>query len=293
MGNILEVQYMSHRNTKQTIQMLPGGKEYKICSTGEIVQVKHGTDRACNIKGLYKTFANCRALINCNVTDVKKCKWITLTYKENMTDTQRLYKDFEKFYKRFVYYLAKNNIAKPEYIVMMEPQQRGAWHAHCLFLFEEIVPYIPNSDIQDIWSYGFTKTKKLDDVDNVGAYLTAYLGDMALDEVNTLNYVGYEVKEAVIEENGVKKSKAFIKGARLRLYPKDFKMIRHSRNIKYPNEYMCSQEFAEKKVLGATKTFEKTIVLNDDNDFSCVINITQYNKKINHLQSDKGVTDAT
>ena len=33
------------------------GKEYKICSTGEIVQVKHGTDRASNIKGLYKTFA--------------------------------------------------------------------------------------------------------------------------------------------------------------------------------------------------------------------------------------------
>ena len=54
---------------------------------------------------------------------------------------------------------------------------------------------------------------------------------------------------------------------------------------------MCSQEIANKKVLAATKTFEKTIVLNDDNDFSCVINITQYNKKINHLQSDKGVTD--
>ena len=36
MGNILEVQYMSKRNCKQTIQMLPGGREFIELATGEI-----------------------------------------------------------------------------------------------------------------------------------------------------------------------------------------------------------------------------------------------------------------
>ena len=70
MGNIIEVQYMSRRNTKQTVQMLPGGKQMLILSTGEIKDVEHHETRQSSKKGLYKTFKNLRALINTNVTDV-------------------------------------------------------------------------------------------------------------------------------------------------------------------------------------------------------------------------------
>ena len=35
-----------------------------------------------------------------------------------------------------------------------------------------------------LWEQGFTKTTKLDDIDNIGAYLTAYLGDMEFTEEN-------------------------------------------------------------------------------------------------------------
>ena len=121
MGNVIEVQYMSRRNCKQTIQMLQGGEQFVICATGEIKDVEHHNTRKDNRKGLYKTFANARAVINANVTDVEKVRWCTLTYKENMTDPKRLYKDFHDFNLRFQYYCKTHGYSKPEYIVMMEP----------------------------------------------------------------------------------------------------------------------------------------------------------------------------
>ena len=80
MGNVIELQYMSRRNGKQTIQMLKGGEQYIDLGTGEIKDVVHHTTRADQYKSLYRTFRNVRAIINSNVTDVKKVKWITLTY---------------------------------------------------------------------------------------------------------------------------------------------------------------------------------------------------------------------
>lgn len=280
MGNVIEIQYMSRRNGKQTIQMLPGGEQYVICATGEVKDVEHHQTRANNKKGLYKTFANARAVINANVTDVSHVRWITLTYAENMTDPQRLYKDFEKFNKKFQYYCKKKEYGKAEYIVMMEPQERGAWHAHLLYIWDKKAPFIPNNELAEIWGHGFTKTKKLDNVDNVGAYLTAYLGDMALDECDAKKYVGMDLKIAEIEnDDGKKEKKFFIKGARLRLYPANFNMLRCSRGIKRPTIEMMSQYEANKKVSGATKTFEKTVKLKDpESDFETVINTVQYNR---------------
>lgn len=279
MGNVVEVQYMSHRNCKQTIQMLPGGEKYIVCATGEEKDVQHGISRAHNKKGLYKTFANARGVINANVTDVSFVRWITLTYAENMTDPKRLYTDFRDFNKRFQYYCKTHNYGKPEYIVMMEPQGRGAWHAHLLYIWEHTAPFIPNNELAEIWGHGFTKIKKLDNVDNVGAYLTAYLGDMELSEVDPSRVKG-ECKIVEIEdENGEKIKKCFIKGARLHLYPAGFNMLRCSRGVKRPTVEMVSQQQAEKKVLGATKTFEKTVMLSDiENDFETIINTVQYNK---------------
>lgn len=51
-----------------------------------------------------------------------------------------------------------------------------------VFIFPGKAPYIPNDEMAEIWGQGFTKTRRLDNVDNVGAYLTAYLGDMEIHE---------------------------------------------------------------------------------------------------------------
>lgn len=281
MGNVIEVQYMSRRNFKQTIQMLQGGEQFIICATGELKDVEHHNTRKDNKKGLYKTFANARAVINANVTDVSKVRWCTLTYKENMTDPKRLYEDFRKFNMRFQYYCKTHGYSKPEYIVMMEPQGRGAWHAHLLYIWQDQkAPYISNQDFREMWGHGFVRIKKLDNVDNVGAYLTAYLGDMEIDEMDVSKAVGKQCKVVEVEdEDGKKVKKAIVKGARLDLYPANFNMLRCSRGVKRPVAEMMSQEEANKKVLGATKTFESAIKLTDhENDFETVIIREQYNK---------------
>ena len=284
MGNVVEVQYMSRRNCKQTIQMLQGGEQFVVCATGEIKDVEHHNTRKDNKKGLYKTFANARAVINANVTDVSKVRWCTLTYAENMTDPKRLYTDFEKFNKRFQYYCKQKGYSKPEYIVMMEPQGRGAWHAHLLYIWDDMqAPYIPNEEFRELWGHGFVRIKKLDNVDNVGAYLTAYLGDMELSEVNPEEFDkvthGTSTKLVEVDEDGKKVTKAIIKGARLNLYPADFKMLRCSRGVKRPVAEMLTQEQANKKVSAATKTFESAVKLVDhENDFETVIIREQYNR---------------
>ena len=261
--------------------MLPGGEQFVICATGEVKEIEHHKTRKDNKKGLYKTFANARGVINANVTDVSKCRWCTLTYAENMTDTNRLYEDFKKFNMRFQWYCKQHGYSKPEYIVMMEPQGRGAWHAHLLYIWQDQkAPYISNQDFRELWSHGFVRIKKLDNVDNVGAYLTAYLGDMELDEIGIKNAVGKQCKVVEVEdENGKKVKKAIVKGARLDLYPANFNMLRCSRGVKRPVVEMMSQENANKKVSAATKTFENAIKLTDnENDFETVIIREQYNR---------------
>lgn len=281
MGNVIEVQYMSRRNCKQTIQMLQGGEQFVICATGEIKDVEHHNTRKDNKKGLYKTFSNARAVINANVTDVSKVRWCTLTYAENMTDPKRLYEDFRNFNWRFQYYCKTHGYSKPEYIVMMEPQGRGAWHAHLLYIWQDQkAPYIANQEFREMWGHGFVRIKKLDNVDNVGAYLTAYLGDMEIDEMDLSKAVGKQCKVVEVEdEDGKKVKKAIVKGARLDLYPANFNMLRCSRGVKRPVAEMMSQEEANKKVSAATKTFESAIKLVDnENDFETVIIREQYNK---------------
>ena len=281
MGNVIEVQYMSRRNYKQTIQMLQGGEQFVICATGEIKDVEHHNTRKDNKKGLYKTFANARAVINANVTDVSKVRWCTLTYKENMTDPKKLYKDFHDFNLRFQYYCKIHGYSKPEYIVMMEPQGRGAWHAHLLYIWQDQkAPYIANQEFREMWGHGFVRIKKLDNVDNVGAYLTAYLGDMEIDEMDVSKAVGKQCKVVEVEdEDGKKVKKAIVKGARLDLYPANFNMLRCSRGVKRPVVEMMSQEEASKKVSAATKTFESAIKLTDtDSKFETVIIKEQYNR---------------
>lgn len=281
MGNVVEVQYMSKRNGKQTIQMLPGMKQYVEVSTGEIKDVTKHEFRDSQKKSLSRTFKSARGVINANVTDVSKVRWITLTYAENMTDTVKLYEDFKNFNKRFQYFCKTHDYGNAEYIVMMEPQGRGAWHCHLLYLFNHLdkAPYIANKELSDLWGHGFVKISKLDDVDNVGAYLTAYLGDMDLEDCSSDEILGNELKEVKIENNGSKKSKYYVKGARLKYYPAKFNMFRCSRGVKRPIESYMSEKQAEKKVSAATLTYEKTVMLQDvENNFESIINTRYYNK---------------
>lgn len=277
MGWIYQICYTEHRNTKCPILLLDKDN-YMIQETGEIKECNHIENRSENKLQVSQSLKRLREYINTNVTDINKCKWITLTYAENMTDAKRLYNDFRKFVQRFRY-----KFGHIEYIIACEPQGRGAWHCHCLFFFDKKAPYIPNKVIEELWGHGFTKTTKLDNVDNVGAYLTAYLGDIDLDSCNDLglDYFSSDIK--IVEEIGgkkLKKPKKFVKGARLCLYPPKFNIYRISKGIKAPTKEYGSYHVLKEKVGLKNPTFSKSIVVNNiDNTFSNRVIYEDYNTK--------------
>ena len=289
MGNVIEKLYLSRRNKEATVIRLTDNRML-IVRTGEVREIEKMEYRMDCTNSLRKSMRNLRNLLNANIEDVNNCRWVTLTYAENMTDTVRLYKDFDKFSKRFKYYCEKQGYGKPEYIVAMEPQGRGAWHCHVVFIFDHIAPFIPNEVLRDTWGHGFVTIKRLDDVDNVGAYLTAYLGDMEMEEAikeqGLDRIAGREVKAIeYTDDNGIKKSKYYIKGARLSMYPANFNLYRNSRGCRKPDEIYCTELDARKKVSAATLTFQNTSLYNNPDDgFSCVIDKKYYNSKRNTIQ---------
>jgi len=277
MGNITEVMYSRHRNYTCSIKKLSNDK-YILLDTGEELEFNHIENRADDKNGIRVSLSNLRDYLNTNITDVSCCRWITLTYGENMTDSKRLYENFKNFNKRLRY-----KIGHYEYIVAMEPQGRGAWHCHVVMIFEGKAPYIPNAKLRDIWGNGWVTVKRLDDVDNVGAYLTAYLGDMELDQARAdgVCITDHEIKVVEFEnDTGQKVKKSIVKGARLCLYPPQFNLYRCSRGIKKPIVTYDSEKNAQKKVSAETLTFERTIELSDsDADFNNIINYRYYNAK--------------
>ena len=194
--------------------------------SGEIREYEHGNTRADAVASLRRTFRNVRALINANCADVEKVRWITLTYAENMTDTERLYRDFHAFWKRF-----KRRWPGCEYIIVVEPQKRGAWHVHMLAIWPDgVAPFVPNDMLRECWGHGFVKVTALDGIDNVGAYLSAYLGDVVLDDGESP-----DAGEVKVCRDGT--SKRVKKGARLSMYPSGMQICRHSRGVRQPEQF--------------------------------------------------------
>ena len=257
--------------------------------TGEVFEYDHGETRADSTESIRRTLAHIRALVNTNVTEAEKARWVTLTYAENMTDTKRLYEDFRRFWLRFVYWCKSQGYEKPEYITVQEPQGRGAWHIHAFFLWPQRAPYIPNNEVlEKLWGHGFTSCKALDDVDNVGAYFSAYLGDMPLEDVQKLPQEdiarvldGCEiVTKEFTNAQDLTKEKRFVKGASLRLYPAGMNIVRKTKGIKMPSVERMTYEEAQKKVSSAKLTFSRSYeVLNDAGDVCNTLSKSYYNSK--------------
>lgn len=250
---------------------------YEDTRTGEVYEYNHIESRAESSDSIRRTLSHIRSLVNTNVTDAANCRWVTLTYGNNMTDTTQLYNDFFRFWKRFCYWCKKNGYAKPEYITVQEPQGRGAWHVHAFFIWPGKAPFVPNDVMASLWGHGFTKVKAIQDCDNIGAYFSAYLGDMPLDEVeklpaadraNALAAGDVSVK-SFTDENEFIKDKKFVKGGRLGLYPPGMNIVRKTKGIKLPIIEQMGYEEAQKKVSSDKLTFSRTYEVLDDGGEVC------------------------
>jgi len=116
-----------------------------------------------------------RRLINSNVDaygDEFTAKFVTLTFKDNVQDIEQANYEFTKFIQRLNYYLFRTKKANLKYTTVIEFQKRGAIHYHTIIYN---MPYVKANDIANVWENGFIKINKIDNVDNVGAYVCKYL----------------------------------------------------------------------------------------------------------------------
>lgn len=279
MNHVVEVQYMEKMNRTNHIQKLDKDR-YVDKRTGEIKFYEHIDNREGSLNSLRQTFKKMRYLINNNFIGNGNELHITLTYAENMTDTKRLYSDLDKFMKRLKY--KYRDVTTLDYMNVIEPQGRGAWHCHLLIRFNDLqTVYIPNSELAELWGQGFIKIKSLKDIDNIGAYLSAYLADIELEidtltagEMLSIASANHEVTTKIVSGQ----EKKFIKGGRLRLYPPGMNLYRKSKGIVFPERRQMRYENVKKVVQSAQPNYSKAYTVKND-DFENTIIFEQYNLK--------------
>lgn len=294
MGHLQEVQYLQRKNDKATIIKL-NSDSYYVVATGEIKEFEHINNRKGSLNSLRQTFKKLRYLINTNFKGKSNELHVTLTYAENMTDTKRLYKDIEKFLKRLKYAYKDNTTI--DYINVVEPQGRGAWHCHLLLRFNQLNKvYIDNSELARMWGNGFVTIRSLRNIDNIGAYLSAYLSDLDITVENdvfldlpdeTYQYMlnggklGEIVDKIAIDDTGQAVSKKVIKGGRLHLYPPGMNLYRKSKGIVEPVRTEMRYCQFRKKIGGSANPHYCSGIqlIDEETEYQNVIIYEQYNLK--------------
>ena len=267
MNDIFEIQYMEKSNFTNNIQKLDADR-YVILDTGEIKEFDKSENRSENKNSLNQTMKSLRYLINANFSGQSNELWITLTFADSLLarNANAVYLYFNKFIKRLRYKYGKDL----EYIAVLEPHEikNGDiknWHGyHFHLLLKSYVRkkiFIPHEDFENIWGLGFCRIERLNNIDNIGAYLSAYLTNV-------------EDNSEIVDCANKKK---YLKGARLWLYPKGIRIYRKSKGIKKPTRIKMT--YAEARtIIGVEPHYRKKIPIEID-DFQNTIIYEQFNRR--------------
>lgn len=275
MKHIVEVQYMDKVNSKAHIRKIDADR-YIDLETGEIKDFEKTENRSQGLNSLRKTFNRLRELINSNFDGSTNELFITLTYRGDLqtNDTKRIYTDFKYFIDRLKYrYKGTSTI---DYINVLEPHATGNFHMHVLMRFNDLDKvYIPNAGLAEIWGNGFVTIQSLKGVDNIGAYLSAYLADIEIPEDQN-----YDDHPNFVEKEVAGQKKKFLKGARLRFYPTGVNLYRKSKGIVDAEKEKMTYKTAQKKLGAVTPNYKYGVELIDtEKDFRNTIIKEQYNLK--------------
>lgn len=245
---------------------VPEGGIYYNTITGQTYETDNKSKADVNKYHLYETFQNIRDYINANIEPFN-CKFLTLTYaNENIKwknsgiqDEKQVYDDFIAFWKRFKRYSEKHGLDIPEYINIIEPQARGAWHYHTLLFYNGRQPFIDIWELNKLWGKGIVFVKAIkDNITNYGAYFTAYFTDISLDEIEGSkivdHYLGAPI-DSIKQDDGTEKK--IIKGGRIWMYPAGMRLLRTSKDIKKPLVEDTTKGEALAATQGFSVTFEK------------------------------------
>ena len=124
------------------------------------------TDRQNN---MHKSRNNFRRLVTANFD--AGSKFITLTFRDDITDVKEANKEFKKYIQRMRYRYGDFKYAN---VIQFQDKNRGGVvHYHMM----SDLPYIPHEDLEKIWGHGFVGINKIDHVDNVGAYMIRYMAE--------------------------------------------------------------------------------------------------------------------
>lgn len=259
-GNIIDLKQTERPPKKIEVQWIDADS-YVDLRTGEIKQAKRSESRgdAMSAVNLRRTFAKMRGLINANYFGDNNELLITLTYKENMQDVKRLAHDLDVFNKRM-----KRALGEIKYITAVEPQARGAWHAHILVKqLTSHYTYWPHEEVSRLWEHGtIIDVQRLRNCDNVGAYLSAYLTDTPADTPD------YPDPLNGLRDTGTCPPKRVIKGGRLQMYPRGMRIFRASQNLERPLIKKIRPYSTEYWALvsGSKITYQSTLELSESND---------------------------
>lgn len=277
MGHIVEVQHMDKVNRNAHIRKVDK-EHYVDLSTGELHEFKLSEVRSQNINSLRQTFKKMRYLINNNFSGERNELFVTLTYRGDLQtrDYKRVKKDFISFYKRF-----QRKYGDVDYIRVLEPHASGNWHLHVLFRLNEVEKaYVSNEEMASLWRNGFVNVQATRSVDNVGAYLTAYLADVSTDELYDSNIFSVDHNEGIFEKEVEGETKRFVKGGRLSFYPTGVNIYASSKGIVAPERKEMSYSEAKKIARHRTPHYKKSISIADESrDYQNTITYEQYNLK--------------
>ncbi len=295
MHHIKEVQYMEKMNNRANIKKLDNDR-YINLRTGEVKEFKKSDTRIDNINSLNKTFKRIRYYIANNFTGAPNELYVVLTYGRNgrrVNDLNVYYNDLKDFIARLRYQY--RDISSIDYIQVVEPQSDGTWHGNLLLKFNDLKHiYIPNefdgdnrpvnAPIFELWGHGWVNIQRIKNVDNIGAYLSAYFTDLELknDKLDSNNKQllnalanGMEVVEKEVQ--GV--SKKFIKGGRLFYYPVGANIMSKSAGIKFPKRVRMRYYDFLQKIAGSVKPHYSRKIDIETDDFENTIIFEQYNLK--------------
>jgi len=223
---------------------------YLDLETGEVRKYRINETREHNLKGLLKSKKMMRHYINNNFTGSLNEKFITLTYdpfiKPNI-ELKCVYDDFRKFLQKL-----KRRYGNVDYINVPELHLSGVWHCHALLRFNDFDKIFVDNDtiVFPAWGNGWTKTKSITSVNNLGAYFSS-----KLSFINN----AYDV--------------------RLESYPSGMKLFRCSRGILKPETNIMQYHEALGIVRDSKLSYSQTVeVHNSTGNLLNSITLEEYKK---------------
>ncbi len=98
--------------------------------------------------------------------------FLTLTFEQNETNIIYANYEFTKFIQRLNYEITGDKKPYVKYVCVIEFQKRGAVHYHIVFFN---IPFVHKDKMSELWSNGHIKIKMVDDVKDIGYYVTKYM----------------------------------------------------------------------------------------------------------------------